>query len=125
MRRLKFAAKPTYAESGDMKVPELTRIWDATDEHKPHRNIQIAKQENCRHPVVGGDTQERTLELITGTDIHRNKVIRELRFLTENRNFPTIGCRPVIEINRLLRLGRGLSFTCRFLALRFGCCGAG
>ncbi len=64
--------------------------------------------DNRRHPIVRRDFEKIGLELIAPLDVHKIDVVRQPAFLEHDRDFPAVGCRPVIKFDRPL-LG-----SCRF-----------
>jgi hypothetical protein len=53
---------------------------------------------DSRHPVVWADVKEFGIELLPCSDVHILDVIRDAAFLQHNRDFPTIGRRPVVKV---------------------------
>src|SRR5262249_58278549 len=89
-----------------------------------------------RHAVVGRDGQKLRLELVALGDVDRDHGVREGALLEHDRDLPTIGRRPVIEVDgfllarmpcRLERCGgaAGLAHAGVLLAGLFGATGPG
>ena len=64
------------------------------------------------NPVVRRDLEEFRLELLAGTDLHRNDAIGHPGFLEKHRDFVPVGSRPVVKVDHIVFLSRNVSAVC-------------
>ena len=74
--------------------------------------------------LLGADGQKLGLELIALANVDRLDLVGNARFFAEDRDLVPVGCRPVVEFDRLLRHAMNLEKDVRWKQKDAGRAGA-